>query len=68
MVAILAPRVQVPDLKGLGPSDRKTGGLVSTLQIIIMMIMIQNSYLLTCKLHLRMSANVSVLIVGFDKL
>ena len=33
VVAILAPRVQVPDLKGLGPSDRKTGGggLVSTL-------------------------------------
>ena len=26
MVAILAPRVQVPDLEGLGPSDRKTGG------------------------------------------
>ena len=27
VVAILAPRVQVPDLKGLGPSDRKTGGI-----------------------------------------
>ena len=32
MVAILAPHVQVPDLKGLGPADRKTGGLVSTLE------------------------------------
>ena len=35
MVAILAPRVQVPDLKGLGPSDRKTRGLVSTLHYVM---------------------------------
>ena len=28
LVATLAPRVRVPDLKGLSPSDRKTRGLV----------------------------------------